>query len=276
MPFDGLRVLSLESRRAKEMEQLIAKAGGVPFVAPSVKERAVDDNGIALQFLEQLEAGQFDLIICMTAVGLACLRDALATHHPVERLANALQRVTIVSRGPKPITVLRPMGVPVHITIPEPNTWKEIVDAIQQRPERRVAVLEYGRPNAAMNQAIEAYGATVTPLALYRWELPDDIGLLKEAARKIAAGDCDVVLFTSSIQFDHLMEIAQNLGCEAAVRESLAKRIAIASIGPVMTAALESQGLPPDIIPRHPKMWAIVAASAEQASAVLATKRGTS
>jgi len=40
MPFGGLRVLSLESRRAKEMEALIRREGGEPFVAPSVEERA--------------------------------------------------------------------------------------------------------------------------------------------------------------------------------------------------------------------------------------------
>src|ERR1022692_2483774 len=35
MPFDGLRVLSLESRRATEIATLIRKQGGDPFVAPS-------------------------------------------------------------------------------------------------------------------------------------------------------------------------------------------------------------------------------------------------
>ena len=51
MPFAGLRVLSLESRRAKEIEVLIRKEGGDPFVAPSVQERALEDNGEAMRFL---------------------------------------------------------------------------------------------------------------------------------------------------------------------------------------------------------------------------------
>src|SRR5689334_19508325 len=104
MPFDGLRVLSLESRRAKEMETLIVREGGVPFVAPSVKERAVDDDDhIALRFLDQLEAGEFDMLICMTAVGLTVMRDAIAKHFPIDRLGAALRKVAIVSRGPKPV-----------------------------------------------------------------------------------------------------------------------------------------------------------------------------
>src|SRR5579863_5956746 len=143
MPFAGLRVLSLESRRAKEMETLIRKYGGEPFVAPSVQERALEDQGEPVRFVERLEAGDFDMVICMTGAGLTFLRDVLAPHMPPERLGAALRRTTIVSRGPKPMVALRALGVPVHALIPEPNTWKEIVVAVAARPERRIAVQEY-------------------------------------------------------------------------------------------------------------------------------------
>jgi uroporphyrinogen-III synthase len=273
MPLEGLRVLSLESRRAKEMEALIVREGGAAFVAPSVKERAVDDNDTAVRFVEQLEAGEFDMVICMTSVGLAFLRDTVTTRMPVERLSEALRRATIVSRGPKPVGVLKALGVPIHLMIPEPNTWKEIVDAIAPRVERRIAVQEYGRPNLEMNAALEALGATVTPIALYRWELPDDLEPLQEAVRRLATREFDVVLFTSSIQLDHLLEVANGLALESAVRAALAGDVAIASIGPVMTAALTANGFTPDIIPKHPKMWSLVKAAAEEAATVLESKR---
>src|SRR5512133_3779496 len=121
MSLAGLRVLSLESRRAKEMETLLAREGGAAFVAPSVKERALEDEQTAARFVERLEAGEFDMVICMTSVGLAFLRDTAAQTMPVERLAEALRRVTIVSRGPKPVAVLKGLGVPIHLIIPEPN-----------------------------------------------------------------------------------------------------------------------------------------------------------
>jgi len=256
------------------METLIQREGGIPFLAPSVKERAVDDNHVALRFLQQLEAGDFDIVICMTAVGLTFLSDVIAKEMPVERLSAALRKVTIVSRGPKPVGVLRTLGVPVGIMIPEPNTWKEIVEAIPTGKPLRIAVQEYGRPNLEMNAALERLGASITPVALYRWELPDDLEPLRDAARGINAGAYDVVLFTSSIQLDHLLEVARTLGIEQGVREALNRTIAIGSIGPVMTASLEAQGLPADIIPRHPKMWSLVKAAGEIAPQVLSsTKR---
>ena len=164
--------------------------------------------------------------------------------------------------------------MPVQIVVPEPNTWKEIVDAVASRPERHVAVQEYGRPNLEMNRALEELGAQVTPVAIYRWELPDDLEPLREAARRLAARKVDVVLFTSSIQLDHLLEIARSLGIEAPVRAALREDVAIASVGPVMTATLESQGFPVVVtIPAHPKMGALVKAAAESAAAVLSIKR---
>ncbi len=249
----GLRVLSLESQRAKEMETLIIRKGGIPFVAPSVKERAVDDGEAAVQFVEKLEADEFDILICMTAVGLALLRDTFAKRLPVRRLSDALRRVTIISRGPKPVGVLEALGVPIHLVIPEPNTWKEIVDAVAQRPKRRIAVQEYGRPNHEMNQALEGLGGTVTPVAPYRWELPDDVEPLREAARRLAGRECDVALFTSSIQLDHFLSIAHELGVDTDVRAALAHDVVIASIGPVMTSALTAQGYPPTSFQNVPK-----------------------
>jgi uroporphyrinogen-III synthase len=273
MPFAGLRVLSLESRRAKEMEILIRREGGDPFVAPSVQERALDDHREALGFVERLHAGEFDLVVCMTGAGLSFLRDLAVADAKLDLLAEGLRNTFIVSRGPKPVPILRELGARAHVVVPEPNTWKEVVDAVASRPERRVAVQEYGRPNNEMKAAMEAFGATVTPFAIYRWDLPPDLAPLREAARRLAAHEIDVVLFTSSIQLDHLFQIAQEMGVAAEVRAALIEYAAVASVGPIMTEALEAASLPADIIPIHPKMASLVKASSDLAEGALTRKR---
>jgi uroporphyrinogen-III synthase len=273
MPFGGLKVLSLESRRAKEMEILIRREGGDPFVAPSVQERALDDHREALGFVERLHAGEFDLVVCMTGAGLSFLRDLAAADAKLELLAEGLRNTFIVSRGPKPVPILRELGARAQIVVPEPNTWKEVVDAVASRPERRVAVQEYGRPNNEMNAAMEAFGATVTSFAIYRWDLPPDLGPLREGARRLAEREIDVVLFTSSIQLDHLFQIAQEMGIAADVRTALIEYAVVASVGPIMTEALEAASLPADVIPIHPKMAALVKASSDLAGEALVRKR---
>jgi uroporphyrinogen-III synthase len=209
----------------------------------------------------------------MTGAGLSFLRDLVAAHASISRLSAALGRVTIVSRGPKPLPVLRDLGARAQVVVPEPNTWREIVEAVAARPERRIAVQEYGRPNFEMNAALEQLGASVTPIVLYRWELPADVVPLQTAARGLAKRQFDAILFTSSIQLDHLMMVADDLGLQSDVITALCEYTAIASVGPVMTTALEAAGIPVEIVPTHPKMGALVKAASEMTGAILLQKR---
>jgi uroporphyrinogen-III synthase len=271
--FRGLRVLSLESRRAGMMEDLIRHHGGDPFVAPSVQEVPFQQHDEVYRWAERLFAGEFDMVVLMTGTGLTFLDDTLAERYPRERLAEALRNVTIVARGPKPVAVLHEMHVAAAIMVPEPNTWREIVDAIAARPERRITIQEYGRANPELVTAVRKLGAEVTAIAIYRWTLPRDLGPLQEAVRRIADGACDVVLFTTSIQLTHLLEVATEMGREADVRRALAEDLAIASVGPVMTASLADYGLTPDIVPEHPKMPVLVRTAAQLAGGILQRKR---
>lgn len=82
MPFAGLRVLSLESRRNRDMHGLIVGEGGLPFVAPSVREEAVDATEAVLRFVDDLECGKFDMLIAMAGAGMKALRDTCAALTP--------------------------------------------------------------------------------------------------------------------------------------------------------------------------------------------------
>lgn len=273
MSFDGLKVLSLESRRANEMETLIRKQGGDAFVAPSVRERALEDHGDAFLLLEQLERSEIEILILMTGVGLTFWHDVLCTKYDTERVIAALKKTKLLVRGPKPVAVLRPWGLNPYITIPEPNSWKEVVGVIAARAERRVGMQEYGRPNVRFVEELEAIGAEVRTYALYRWDLPEDLEPLREAARRLARRACDVAIFTSSIQLEHLLQIAGEEGVGEEVRAALKSDVAVASVGPVMSATLVENGFRPDVVPQSPKMGALVRAAAEESHEVLRRKR---
>ncbi len=273
MPFAGLKVLSLESRRAAEIELLIRKQGGEPFVAPSVKERALTDHSDAFRLLERLESGALDMLILMTGVGLAFWRDVTASRYDFSRADEALRQVKLLARGPKPVAVLRASAITPAVTIPEPNTWREIVQALAGRSERRLAVQEYGRPNPQLVEALQRLGAEVETFALYRWDMPDDMRPLQEAVQRLARREVDVILFTSSIQLEHLFSVASEQNLNEQVRRALEEHVAIASIGPIMNQALTEHGLAPDILPTSPKMGPLVYAAAEQPVEIIRKKR---
>jgi uroporphyrinogen-III synthase len=264
MPFEGLRVLSLESRRAVEMEELIRKQGGKPFVAPSMREVPLAENEEAFRFAERLFAGEFDMMILLTGVGTRQLNRLLASRHSEAAFAEALRRITVVARGPKPSAALREMGVTPTIIAPEPNTWRELLTATEGRPERSIAVQEYGRPNAELLDGLRARGAEVVPVRVYQWDLPEDAGPLREAARRLAAGQFDVALFTTAVQIAHLARAAREQAIEEAALRGL-RSCMIASIGPTTTEALEEFGLHPQFEPSHPKMGFLVKEAAERA-----------
>jgi uroporphyrinogen-III synthase len=274
MPFSGLRVLSLESRRATEIAELIRRQGGDPFVAPSMREAPIENNPEAFAFAERLFRGEFDMMILLTGVGTRALDKVLASRYPQPAFAEALRKLTVVARGPKPLAVLREMQVPVAVAVPEPNTWRELLAATATRPERSIAVQEYGKSNPELLAGLRARGADVTAVPVYQWDLPEDTAPLREAARRVAEGQVDVAMFTTSIQLTHLFRIAAEAGLEEAVHKGL-RRIVIASIGPTTNEALQEFGLQADIVPSHPKMGFLVKETADQAGALLERKRST-
>lgn len=221
MSFDGKRVLALESRRAPEMAELIRRQGGMAFVAPSMREVPLAENRALNEFAERLFAGEFDMMILLTGVGTRQLNRALSEAYHETSLRDALRGLAIAARGPKPVAALREMGLTPAVMAPEPNTWRELLKAIEGRPEKTMAVQEYGRSNEELLQGLRARGAEVTPVRIYQWDLPEDTAPLREAVRRLAAGEFDVALFTTSMQIDHLMRIAGAMGVETAAREGL-------------------------------------------------------
>jgi uroporphyrinogen-III synthase len=273
---NGLVVLSFESRRAPEMAELIRRHGGTPFVAPSLREVPLEENAPALEFLAELEAGRVDVTILLTGVGTRTLVAALAPRCPVERLTQLLGCTTLVARGPKPVAALRELGLTAALTAPEPNTWRELLaalDAAGSLTGKRVAVQEYGVSNPELYAGLRDRGATVMLVPVYRWALPENVEPLREALRRWADGHADIVLFTSATQVEHVMQVAAELGLAPAVLNA-ARRSVVASIGPVCNDALRRHGFPVDLEPEHPKMGHLVAAVARHGRAALAAKCG--
>ena len=277
--FDGLRVLSLESRRATELASLITTYGGKPLVAPALREVPLESNSEALDFAAALVRGEFDITIFLTGVGTRTLVSAVERHCPPEVFASALARTRVVARGPKPLAALRELQVPVWATAPEPNTWREVIASIDAGVDGhpltgvRIAVQEYGISNAELLEALRARGAQVTRVPVYRWALPENLDPLKDAVTAVTEGQIDVVLFTTGVQIVHLWQIAGQMQREDDLRRGFGRAV-IASIGPTTSEELHRHGLNADLEPSHPKIGVLVRETAERAADLLRAKRG--
>ena len=282
--FQGLRVLSLESRRSAELGKLITTYGGTPILAPSMREVPLESNAEALDFAQKILAGRFDAVIFLTGVGFRALLAVVETAHRREDYIAALQRVKIIARGPKPVAALREMGLTPVVTAPEPNTWRELLKALDEAAasqlelnlkNKKVAVQEYGASNPELLAGLQDRGAAVTRVPVYQWALPLDLAPLRSAISALAEGAVDVVLFTTAVQVLHLFQVASEMALDEKVRQGLRAAV-IVSIGPTTSEELHRQGITPDLEPSHPKMGFLVKEASEQASALLHRKRSAS
>lgn len=256
-----IRVCSFESRRGEEMRNLIERAGGTATIAPSMKEVPLADNAPVFGFLQRLLAKEIDTLIFLTGVGARALLEAAATRVPQAETVAAINAGRIIVRGPKPVPVLKEAGIRIDIRAPEPNTWREILAAIDgagiDLVGQRIAIQEYGAPNRELEAALRDRGAIVETVSVYRWSLPDDIGPLQQAIEQTIAGAFDGLLFTSAQQAHHILKVADQMGCRAEWLAA-ANRCVIGSIGPTATETLVQVGLQPDLEPEHGKMGHLV------------------
>ncbi|MCZ6554548.1 MAG: uroporphyrinogen decarboxylase [Candidatus Dadabacteria bacterium] len=273
--FDGLKVTSFESRRAKEIEKLIRYHGGVPRIAPSMREIPLSKSTDALKFAKNLIGEKFDIVILMTGVGTRALLKAVTTKYPEKEFIKALKKTTIVVRGPKPIAALREMRLKPNIIVPEPNTWRDILITLDNEVQikgKRVAVQEYGIPNKEFINSLRKKGAKVTPVPIYKWALPEDLEPLHNAIKSIKNSKEDISIFTSSQQIYHLFEEASQDGSQDELKEGF-KKIVIASIGPTTSETLNRFGLSPDYEPDSPKMGNLIREVARLGKELVRKKR---
>jgi uroporphyrinogen-III synthase len=281
--FNNRAVLVLESRRSREMAALVENYGGRPMLAPALREVPLESNTDALAFADALLRHEFDIVILLTGVGTRALLEVVERVHPREQFVAALARTKVVARGPKPMAVLRELQVTPWVVVPEPNTWRELLAALDRAhgavagdlqasgslkasgyQGARIAVQEYGVANPELLTGLEERGARVTRVPVYRWALPEDVAPLENAVRAVTHGDVDVALFTTGTQAVHLFQIARQMQQEDALREGL-RRTLVASIGPTTTEHLREVGVQIDLEASHPKMGFLVREAAERA-----------
>jgi uroporphyrinogen-III synthase len=275
--FGNLQVVAFENRKGREIAALISKQGGIPIIAPAMREIPLEENPLAFAFAEELLSSRLHAVLFTTGVGTRLLLEVLAIRFLHDNIQRALSKIVIVARGSKPAAVLREYKLPVHVSVPEPNTWHELVSKLDEQPSgfklegSRIAIQEYGAPNLALVEELTRRGAEVMRVPVYRWGLPKDTGPLVHALTAIISGQAPVVLFTNRLQVENVLRIAAANGLKEALVKALPCCV-VCSIGPICSDGLREQRLPVDLEPAHPKMGPLVFEAARSAADILESK----
>lgn len=278
--FDGLRVLSLESRRAREVEKLIRTYNGEPTVVSAMREIPLESNTEALEFGRRLLEGDFDVVVFFTGIGVKKLIQTLETTFSRDQVLAELRKRRVIARGVKPAAALREIGVPIAASTPEPSTWHEVLSLLddlykEQLANLRIAVQEYGATNPDFIAELVNRSSEVMKVPVYQWGLPLDLAPLRACVRSLVDEAIDVVLFMTAVQVIHLFAIADEMGLRPKLKHTL-KNIVVVSIGPTTTEELRLYGVQPDFEPSHPRMGFMLNEAAQYAKRTLASKRASS
>jgi len=232
-----------------------------------MQEIALADNPAGIKAINQLTLGKADMLILQTGVGTTAMLELARSASLEQRLLECMSRIPIVARGPKPMAVLHRLGLDAAVRAASPNTWHEVVTALDQSDlvlkGRTVAVQEYGTPSPDLVSALQERGASTLLIPVYRWALPDDLDPLREAIRTTIDGGIDLLMFTSAQQVRHVLEVASQLNLAEKWLQCVPP---VASIGPTCSDALRAEGLDVWFEAAPPKMGPLVRGALEQLS----------
>ena len=245
---------------------MIEKLGGNALVSPSMREAPIDNNREAIEFAHRLVGGEIDAMVLLTGVGVRMLVEQTERHVGRQRLLDALSDIPTLARGPKPVAVLRELGMAPTLRAPAPNTWREVLATLDTElpvANLTVGLQEYGETNPSLIAGLEARGARVDRVRVYEWALPEDAAPLEANARRL--------MLTSANQLNNLLAVAQRLGMEQRVRDGFRSALVV-SIGPTTSERLRSLGLPMDLEASNSTMGRMVQDAATHCHELLQRK----
>ena len=254
-------VAILETRTGAHLGELISRRDAVPMLAPALAEVPEVDPEAVASLLDGWHTNPFKVVIFQTGVGTRALFQATDALTRTDEMLQLLAAAVVAVRGPKPTGELNARRVRIDVRASTPFTTDNVVESLAGIALDRAAVLvqRYGATNLALRDALEARGAMVREVAMYRWALPADTQPLKDLLDALAGSRVDAVVFTSAVQVQNLFAVAAEQGRSESLA-GLLGGLVIASIGPVCSRELRAYGITPSFEASPPKLGPLVAA----------------
>lgn len=255
----GTRVAILEARMGTELATLVERYSGVPYCVPALREVERERREDVARAIIWLGGAERRLVVLLNGAGLDALFRVAALLGREAELQAGLARAEVVCRGPKPLAALKARGLTATVRVEEPYTTREVIRALDGvSPGLEALVLHHGERNYAVVDWLGRRRVRVRELSLYEWELPEDLAPLSRLVDEIIERRVGAVAFTTQIQARHLVAVADRLRKKKELIQALRSHTLVAAIGPTCAEALRALGIPPHVMPVHPKMGPLV------------------
>lgn len=251
----------LESRTGEQMADIVRKYGGKPYSAPALAEVPDIDAAHLSEMIAGWASNPPDAFIFQTGVGTKALFATTDSLQITDKLLQFLKSALVIARGPKPTAVLRSYKVRIDKNAEDPYTTPQIIEALDalEIKGKHMVVQRYGSDNVELQQALDERQFKVEEIATYRWSLPTNTQPLLALMDSLAAGEIDMVCFTSASQAENLFKLAQHAGGPQQLQDRLNSTL-IASIGPACSKVLKALGVRIDLEASPPKLGPFITA----------------
>ncbi|MCB1028148.1 MAG: uroporphyrinogen-III synthase [Microthrixaceae bacterium] len=259
-PLAGYRIGVTADRRADEQIRLLTARGAECLHGPVIRTNPVDTVSALGVATEALIENPPELVVLTTGLGVRGWLEAADSLHLGEALREVFEGSALLARGAKANGALATNGFRMATDRPLAR-YVDIIDTLRSRGVRgtRVAVQLDGAGAGGLCDAIEAEGADVVRVPVYKWSLPEDGDGAERLIAATSAGRVDAVTFTARPAVENFFEIADRIGLHDAVVEAFAGgRVMACCVGPVCATGLTDLGLPPPMVPERFRLGAMV------------------
>ena len=242
-PLAGRRIVVPESRQLDLFSSMLERQGASVLRCPLVTVRALEDTAHLDAWLRRLAAGDHDLLAFYTGDGVAHIAARAEQIGLRAQALSALARAKKIARGPKPAAALRKLGLRADAATKEPTT-DGLLAHMAGMPLQGCCVgvqIYPGAPSDQLRQKLAGMGAKFDPVLPYRYAADEENREVAHVIGRMAAGDVDLIAFTSQLQVHRLLDVADRMGLQRDLEQAF-ERTRIAAIGPVTAEAVGKAG----------------------------------
>ena len=262
-PLAGYTVAVTAARRAEELGALLERRGARVVYAPAIQIVPLEDDTELQQATKLCLHTPPDITIATTGIGFRGWLEAADGWGLGDDLRERLGGSRLIARGPKARGAIRAAGLTEEWSPPS-ESMSEVLDHLLEEDlsDVRVGVQLHGEPLPDFVDALEAAGAQVVTVPVYRWQPPPDSAPLERLVEQIVAGEIDAATFTSAPAVVSLLQCADQMGVAADLADALRHRTLAFCVGPVTAAPLERRAIA-TVQPDRPRLGNLVRAVVE-------------
>ena len=271
-PLEGFVVGITADRRWEEQAELLRRRGATVVHGPCMETQYLaDDDDLRQATVDVIESPP-DIMVATTGIGVRAWLETAEAWGMGPALMAALGQARILARGPKAAGVVIAAGLPVWARSETEQMddvlAKLVADGVAGR---RVALQEYGMESPEFIAALEAEGATVVRVPVYRWRYPADTRPALTLVDAALNRRVDAITFTSAPAVRNLFVIAAEQHADDELRRAFNDGLVAACVGPVCAQAARDQGIDVPVEPQVGRLGLLVRALSDD----LATRSRT-